>query len=489
MWYYVFKNFGRDFVMKKESQSALLARQKKEEKQLQRLLAKQSKGTYAGYFAMILFLITFVNIIDEVTSNLPNSLQSSYITEFFVSRPVFGKSYTYEEGLALHQSINVVSYVFGIITPFYKALADRFGRKPLFAMSTFGMSLGLLVTSLAPNYGVFLFGSALISFFMGHDMQIIYILEVAPKDKRARIYSLLKGIGIIGVVFVPMLRTVLMGNDATQWRKVFFVPSLVGMLACLLVIFFSRETKVFLEERIAYLSRPFAQREEEKRLRKENKQADDKNHGVINACKYIFAHKDTRNLIIAHIVFDTAIASVGLYYESAMHIAGMTTEQITNALFVLPIVYAAQTLCSGIVADKFGRKTTVCFFSCICVVFYVLFAVGINNGWNAYLIGAFCGFYQGGYWIGRDYMNIMMTEKVPTEIRASIVGAEGLLVTVGMAVGYLAMVLGILVLPVWATCLAVALPTVSLAVVMLMRNVRETKGADLETAGKEDFAV
>ncbi len=470
--------------MKKDTTAVLEKRRLKEEKQLRKLTAQQNKGTYVGYFAVILFLITFVNVIDEVTSNLPNSLQSSYITEFFVTRGVFGKFYDYEAGLALHQTINVVSYVFGIITPFYKALADRFGRKPLFAMSTFGMSLGLLVTSLAPNYGVFLFGSALISFFMGHDMQIIYILEVAPKDKRARIYSLLKGIGIIGVVFVPMLRTILMGNDATQWRKVFFAPSLVGMFACLLVILLSRETKVYLEERIAFLSRPFAEREAERKARKEQKKADDKNYGVFNACKYIFSHKDTRSLIIAHIVFDAAIASVGLYYESAMHIAGMTTEQITQALFVLPIVYALQTFCSGIIADRFGRKNTIFFFSCICVIFYILFAVGINNGWNAYLIGAFCGFYQGGYWIGRDYMNIMMTEKVPTEIRASIVGAEGLLVTVGMAVGYLAMVLGILALPVWATCLLVALPCVGVAAVLLMRTVKETKGADLESAGR-----
>ncbi len=470
--------------MKKDYASALQKQKQREARQLNRLQKQQNKGTYAGYFAVLLFLIAFVNVLDEVTSNLPNSLQSAYITEFFVNIGVFGKTYQYEEGLALHQTINVVSYVFGIITPFYKALADKFGRKPLFVMSTLGMTLGLFVTSIAPNYYVFLFGSALISFFMGHDIQIIYILEVAPKEKRARIYSLLKSLGIVGVVFVPMLRSAIMGNDPTLWRKVFFVPSLFGFVICLLVLLFSKDTKVFLEERIAYLSRPIEEREEEKRLQKQQKQADDKNHGVFNACKYIFKNKDTRNLIISHIVFDTAIASVGLYYESAMHIAGMSTQAITNALFVLPIVYAFLTFTSGFVADRFGRKNTIAFYSSLCVIFFILFAVGINNGWNAYLIGAFCGFYQGGYWIGRDYMNIMMTEKVPTEIRASVVGAEGLLVIVGMAVGYIAMVVGILAIPVWATCLIVAVPSVCIAVILLLRSVKETKGADLETAGK-----
>ena len=77
-------------------------------------------------------------------------------------------------------------------------------------------------------------------------------------------------------------------------------------------------------------------------------------------------------------------------------------------------------------------------------------------------------------------MNVMMTEKVPTEIRASVVGAEGLLVIIGMAVGYILMVVGILKIPAWLMCLIVTVPSVSVAAVMLMTKVKETKGANLE---------
>ena len=83
-----------------------------EEKQLKKLTERQAKGNYKGYFFVLIFLIGLVNILDEVTSNLSVSVQSSFITEFFVNNPMFGKVYTFEEGLSLHSTIGVVSYVF-----------------------------------------------------------------------------------------------------------------------------------------------------------------------------------------------------------------------------------------------------------------------------------------------------------------------------------------------------------------------------------------
>ncbi|MBQ4348363.1 MAG: MFS transporter [Clostridia bacterium] len=450
-----------------------------EQKQLSKLQRITAKGNYAGYFFVLLFLIALVNIIDEVTSNLSVSVQSSFVTEFFVNRPFLGKMYSFEEGLALHTSVSVISYVFGVITPFYKALADKWGRKPLFAISTFGMALGLFIIYFSPNYLVFLLGYGIIGFFYGHDIQIIYILEEAPDKTRGTIYSVLKSLGIFGVVCIPMLRDALMGNDASKWREIFLVPAIMGVVAALLVIVFAKDTKVYLKERTAYLSIPYEERERQKLEAKKQKQAERNKSGVFNAVKYIFANKDTKSLIISHIVFDAGMPAIALYFESSMHTAGMTTAEITKALFVQPIVYAVLVFFSGIIADAIGRKKTIIGASAICVIGFTLFAVGINNLWNPYLIGAFCGLYQGCYWIGRDYMNIMMTEKVPTDIRASVVGAEGLLVIAGLAVGYILTIVGMLVLPVWLTCLIIAIPVVSAAAVILGLKVKETKGANL----------
>ncbi len=457
----------------------------KEQRQLEKLNRARSGSNWAGYFGMLLFLVGFVNIIDEVTSNLSVSVQSSFVTEFFVNKGFLGKAYTFEEGLSLHTTISVISYVFGIITPFYKALADKWGRKPLFALSTFGMSIGLFVIWFSPNYLVFLLGYGIIGFFYSHDIQIIYILEESPDKHRGMIYSILKSLGIFGVVCIPVLRSFLMGNDATQWRKIFLVPAVCGVIATVLILFFAKDTKVFLKERTAYLSIPYEVRKAEKQRIKEEKKAQRNQSGVFNAVKYIFANKDTKSLIISHIIFDAGMAAIALYYESSMHIAGMSTEDITKSLFVLPVVYALLTLFSGFIADFIGRKKTIIIAGALCVIGFVLFAAGINYLWNPYFIGGLCGLYQGCYWIGRDYMNIMMTEKVPTDIRASVVGAEGLLTIIGLAVGYILTIVGMLVMEVWLTCLLVALPCVIVAVIMLALKVKETKGANLDEVGAE----
>ena len=452
----------------------------REKNELARLSKMKNRNSGSKYFFVLLLLITIVNILDEVTSNLTVTVQSSFVTEFFVNNPFMGKYYTYEDGLAFHSSIGVFTYVLGIFTPFYKALADKWGRKPLFVLSTLGMAAGLLVIHLSSSYIMFLVGFAIISFFMGHDIQIIYILEEAPQKHRAKIYSFLKSFGILGVVLIPTLRDILMGDDATKWREIFLVPALIGFVAVGLVLIFAKDTKVFINERIEYLSRPYEQRQAEKALKKQQKEAQRNQSGVFNGVKYIFGNKDTKMLIIAHIIFDAAMPAIALYFESSMHRAGMSTSSITKALFMVPLIYATITFLSGFIADKLGRKVTVTLFSITCVLGYVLFVVGILNSWNPYFIGSLAGLYQGSYWIGRDYMNVMMTEKVPTDIRASVVGAEGLLVIIGLAVGYLTTIIGMTAMPIWWACLIVSIPAVSVAAIIFALKVKETKGANLD---------
>ncbi len=453
---------------------------KGEKKEMARLSKMQHRSAGSKYFFILLFLIAVVNILDEVTSNLTVTVQSSFVTEFFVNNPFMGKYYTYEDGLAFHSGIGVFTYVLGLFTPFYKALADKWGRKPLFAISTLGMALGLLVIHLSSSYIMFLVGFAIISFFMGHDIQIIYILEEAPVKHRAKIYSFLKSFGILGVILIPALRNALMGDDSTKWREIFLVPALIGFAAVVLVVLLAKDTGVFVRERMEYLSVPFEERQARKALEKQQKQAQRNQSGVFNGVKYIFANKDTKILIISHIIFDAAMPAIALYFESSMHRAGMSTSEITQALFMVPVIYALITFLSGFIADKWGRKTTVTLFSCLCVIGYALFVAGILCGWNPLLVGSLAGLYQGSYWIGRDYMNVMMTEKVPTDIRASVVGAEGLLVIIGLAVGYILTIVGMTLMPIWWACLAVALPAVIVAAVMFTAKVKETKGTSLD---------
>ena len=79
----------------------------KESKQLSKLQKMQGRSLGSKYFFVLLILIAIVNILDEVTSNLTVTVQSSFVTEFFVNNPFMGKYYTYEDGLAFHSGIGV----------------------------------------------------------------------------------------------------------------------------------------------------------------------------------------------------------------------------------------------------------------------------------------------------------------------------------------------------------------------------------------------
>lgn len=455
-----------------KNESKLIAR---EEKQLSRLEKLGAKKEYAGYFAVIILLVLAVNVIDEITSSLPANLQSCYVTEFLATD---GRSY--EDALALHGTVSIISYVLGIITPFYKALADKIGRKPLFALSTIGMGAGMLIAAVAPNYWIYLLGSSIMSFFISHDIQIIYILEVAPAKHRARIYSILKSVGIVGVVAIPAMRTVLMKNDPTRWRIVYLVPGVAALIAAVCVLLFARETRVYIEGRTEYLRRPYAERKAEAQRLKDEKKTDANKQGVFAGIKYLMLHRDLRSLMICHVIFDVGLACVGLYHESMLKEAGYSTEDTTKALFLVPIFYALSVFISGFVADIIGRKKTILLFGTVHVLAFCGFVFGLTRNFNPTVLGVLCGLYQGGYWIGRDYMDIMVTEKVPTDIRASVLGADGLIVTAGMAVGYLLCIVGIKFIGVALACLIVTVPCVAVAVVGIMLRVKETKGAVMQ---------
>ena len=231
-----------------------------EEKQYRKLRATAEKKRRKGYLLVILALILLVDILDNLTTSMSGNMTSCFITEFFVNGQVFGRSYTYEEGLSLHNTISILGYALSLLSPFYKALADKFGRKPLFVFSTFGMAVGLLIIYFCKSYPVFLIGSFTTSFFLGHDIQILYILEGAPSNRRATIYSIVKGLGGLSSILIPMMRTSLMHNDATLWRNVYRLPGLCGLGIMLLVLIFGKDTHVYVDKRVQELSVPYEER-------------------------------------------------------------------------------------------------------------------------------------------------------------------------------------------------------------------------------------
>lgn len=183
---------------------------------------------------------------------------------------------TYENGLAVLASFSGVTLLLQLVAPFYKSLADRFGRKPFLVINTYGMALGLGLCFVSKSFGSYIIGTMITTSFIAHDMQVVYILEVAPSDKRTRFYGITKCIGTLGLALVPLFRGIFMGNDPTKWRMVFFVPVLIAIAIATLCLLTARETKVYLAERISVLERPLEERIAEKEASKEQKKSANK---------------------------------------------------------------------------------------------------------------------------------------------------------------------------------------------------------------------
>lgn len=183
------------------------------------------------------------------------------------------------------------------LVPFYKALADKFGRKPFLVLNTLGMGVGMALAWWSPNMVLYFIGYGMTVFFVQHDMQIVYLYEIVPKERRATIYGLIKGISTLGVVLIPMLRSSVMGTDTTLWRCVYFLPALIAIAVSVFSLVVTRESKTFLDQRISYLESPYELRHPEvKKLSREEEKAQKaevKQHktGVFHALGHLFKNK------------------------------------------------------------------------------------------------------------------------------------------------------------------------------------------------------
>ena len=442
----------------------------KEQKEIMKAKKSMSKVLLPGYMAYMLTILSMVYIVDEIASNIYNSLQSDMVTQFYVN----GKGLDFNTGLATYSAMTAPLYVIMIITPFYKSLADRFGRKIFLAINTFGMGVGMLICMLAPNPIVYLVGVGVINFLMNNDMQVLYIMESVPEKHRAKFTSITKAVALLGVMAIPTLRNLFMADGGRAWQKVFMIPAIAGMVMGMISLIAMPETPTYLKRRIARL---------EKSEDTENSNFEEESQGSVkDAIKFIFGHKQMRAIALCAFIF---VASTGgtNYYESIMKTGGMSTNDITTAMFFIPLVNAAMTAVSGFITDLIGRKRSVIVHTVIALVGVVSFVCCSNFGISPVLVGISYGFFIGGLWSAADIMFILLPgESTPTNLRVSVVGTMGIMSGVGNVLSVAMMTVGMLFIEsIGFLYLGIAIPFLLLAMVILVSKVNETKGVDLTT--------
>ncbi len=440
-----------------------------------------------GYLPYLLLIISLVYITDEIASQI-GTLMKTEIANDMLSH--FGQSSV--GALDILSMISVPFLALGIV---YKPLSDRFGRKPFLVLNTFGMSAGLLIIYLSRSIPAYVVGACVIQFFVPHDMQAVYIMEVAPDKHRAKLYSVIKCLAMLGVMVIPLLRRLLMQSTA-QWRRVYLIPALVGIATSLCALFLAKETDTFNRARINFLRGNV----------EEN--GTDSEGGILPALRFIWQHQQLRWLFVALACSETGfILTVdyevimtygyaehflhsGLFQtlEEAVESAGV--NEITVALFLFPIGCALGQLLPGFVADRKSRKAAALASSLASIVLLVGFMLGASIGAPPYAVGFLAGACIGFFWSNIDTLGIMTGESAPTALRSSILTASNLAMGIGVGASYgltlpLLTVLGNAAAGIVILC--VTLPGLAAAVTILALKTHDTRGTDLSAVKGDEW--
>ncbi|MFV0329676.1 MAG: MFS transporter [Dysgonomonas sp.] len=457
-------------------------RQAKEQKELAKWEREKAKPKSKLYFWYLFFVVALIFVVDEVASTIGTHMQAEIAIGLF------------NDKLSIMSLVGAFSLPMMALATFYKSLADRYGRKLFLCINTLGMGAGLFFVFLAGSIGampgmlMYVGAMMVVNFFIPNDMQVVYLMENAPQNRRATMLSVLKGIGTLGSVLIPLMRSTFMGSDVTKWYLVYLIPSLIGLFAATFALVTARESDVFLNNRINFLKMTDGERAAEAATRSKGSQAQG---GIGHAFRFAFGHKQLRWLFIAIVIF--RIGGMGSAYYPQISNVFYETADVTTILFVYSFASAFITLLNGFVSDKIGRKKTIMLFAFTAFTSFVLFYAGSYLRWSPILIGCFIGFYVGSFFSATDNLgSIMIGESSPTNLRASIMSSATVMSMIG---GMLAIIIPTITLfassdnyaTLGMVCMVVSAPVMAIALVIIITKVGDTKHVELDTVRGDEW--
>lgn len=460
----------------------------KREKEIRKWEKEKARPQSSFYMSFLVFIICVVYVTDEIASQIGTLMKTEIATDLLAK---YGES-----SIGLLDIAVMVSIPFSLLSLFYKPLADRYGRKLFLIINTFGMSVAMFIIFLSGNLYLYLIGVCIMSFFVPHDMQVVYIMETAPPKYRATMYSVVKAIATFGIMLIPLFRRIFM-TDVSQWRMVYLIPAVMGMVISFIALIFTKETDAFIDSRLHHLRMTDEEREQEK-LKKDSQGAQG---GFIAAVKFVAHHKQLKWLyvtvalstvgVLITMHYQTIISygyaenylSQGLFTSLEEALNSVAVNEVTSALFLFPIGSGLAQLAHGFISDKWGRKCSSIVVTVITVISLILFSLGSKQAWSPYIVGLFSGASVGAFWSCGDIIALMVSESAPTNLRSSIISTQLIAMGFGYVIAYgaglpLITALGNSAISKIVLCLA--LPGLLISLIVLITKVKETKGANLQ---------
>ena len=454
-------------------------------RELERLDRAAARPKSVHYLFFVMLVLTIVYIVDEITSNMNAAMQPYVLFDLFRigSRDV--NSPEYRSAINTVAPWQVASNLFLIVSPFYKALSDKYGRRVFLMINTVGMGVGMLIVMTAQSTVQYILGMLAMMFFTPNDMQVLYIMETAPKEKRATFSFVAKGIALISVSLIGVLsRTFLREDIPSSWRMVYLIPVITAVVIGLLSYFFVRETPVFLEQRRSFLS--LTPEERTAKAEEDRRNSTSEEGGVFRAVKFIFKNRQLRWILIAGFLF-FATTFYTSYYATVLE-GAMTTDMVSSALIIYPLFNGLVTIASGFFSDKLGRKKVCLLLGGMALAGLLLFVLSCRLGWGPVAAGTAYGCSIGGLWSMSDTIILTMpAESSPSGMRSSVMGTISVLIGAGMFVGQALFIVLQNFLPMDLLFLLICVPFMANSLLVLLTKVKETKNLELDSIAAETF--
>ena len=456
-----------------------------EQRELARLNREAMRPKAAHYLLFAMIVLTVIYIVDEITSNMNSAMQPYALFDLFniTSRNV--NSPEYKTAINTVAPWQVASNLFLIITPFYKALSDKYGRRLFLMINTVGMGVGMLIVMTSHSVVQYILGMLAMMFFTPNDMQVLYIMETAPKEKRATYSFVAKGIALISVSLIGVLSRMFLKEDVpTSWRMVYLIPVVAAIAIGALSFLLMRETPVFVEQRRGFLSLTPEERSE--LAAKDKKSGTAEQGGVFRAIKFIFVNRQLRWILIAGFLF-FATTFYTSYYATVLE-GAMATELVSTVLIIYPFVNGAVTIISGFFSDKLGRKKACLILGGLALVGLLMFVLSCRLHWGPVVAGIAYGCSIGGLWSMSDTLILTMpAESSPSGMRASVMGTISVMIGAGMFIGQALFIVLQNFVSMDLLFMFICVPFMAVSLLLLMTKVKETKDVDLDNITADTY--
>jgi len=214
------------------------------------------------------------------------------------------------------------------------------------------------------------------------------IAESAEKAYLGRAFSFHRALDTMGAVVGPALAFFFLGIFSNDYRKIFWLSMIPGVIAVLLIVFFITEKK---KKKTAQAERP----------------------------KLTLRHFDWRfkSFVMIATIFAVGNSSDVFLILRAQQI-GIQTAMIPAVYLLFNLIYSLSSIPAGIAADRFGKKRVILSGFVLFAVLYYLFAVAVDAG-TVWILFGFYGLFMG---LTEGIQKAFLTTIIPNDFKATAFG-------------------------------------------------------------------